>query len=395
MKERLPRAVQAVGITLAASFCGAILYYAWIEGLWGLGVGGLLCIVWSCAVAGHKAIGRSKLSHREEADREIDASGDRTIVERLLLDAVPVPLVAIHGGAPRAINRASRSLFETDDRILPFPPALLDPQTTQLTFANRAWRIDRVSAGSGGSDLGLAVLIDVEKDRLAAEDAASAELIEILGHELMNGLSPIVSLAETARSAAEQQQSDNTLLLEILGPLSRRAEALHRFAASYHALAKLPDPDLREVPIDSLADDLRTAFEHTWPSVALEITSDDDIVFPIDPDQLYQAIWAILQNAAEAVASQTEARIEMRFDLGDESLAIVISDSGNGISAEAAPHIFRPFFTTKRTGSGIGLALARQIARSHGGTLALAGYSPAEFLLTVPRRLSTPAFPSN
>ncbi len=391
MRRHGSRGLKAVGVTLAASISGAVAFFAWTEGLWGLATGALLCLVWSCAVAGLFAARRSGVLRKESADRKVDPGGDRAVVERLLLDAVPIPLIAIDGDTPRAINRASRSLFETDDRILPCPAALVDRQCTRFTFANRAWRIDRVTAGTRGSDLAVAALIDVERDRLAAEDAASAELIEILGHELMNGLAPIVSLAETARSAVEQGQTDNELLLEILGPLSRRTEALHRFTASYHALAKFPDPDLREVLVNELIDDLRAAFDHTWPSVKLVVHSDEDLTFRIDPDQLHQAIWAILQNAAEAVSSQPKGQIELRFERNDETLLIAISDSGPGIPAEAAPYVFRPFFTTKQAGSGIGLALARQIVRAHEGTLDLASYDPAEFVLTLPTHKSKSA----
>jgi signal transduction histidine kinase len=380
--------LKAVSIVLAASLSGAITLYGVTLGYWGLSFGGVLMVLWACAVSGVVAA-RGSVTHPDEpADQQEERTHDRAIIERLLLDLVPVPLIAIDDNAARAINRASRQMFATDDRILPCPEGLVDPLCTVFKIGNRMWRIDRVSVSKRNAALSLAALIDVEKDRIAAEDTARAELTEVLGHELMNGLSPIVSLAEAALSVFEQEQSDGELLREILGFLSRRTEALHRFAERYHSLAKLPQPELQNVAVETLVGDLKSAFEHAWPSVTLDVKGDICGEFQLDPDLVHQALWAILQNAAQAIGPQSEPRVEMRFERTAARLRISIQDHGEGISPDTAPFVFRPFYTTKKNGSGLGLALAQQIARAHGGTLQLANYKPAEFLMCLPQHKS-------
>jgi signal transduction histidine kinase len=310
----------------------------------------------------------------------------RAVMHRLLLDSVPTPLVAIEAGGARAINGAARRMFGTDSRILPLPSALADPQTRLLVHEGRRWRIDRVDADRGAPPFAVAALVDVESESSLADARASAELIEILGHELLNGLAPIVSLAESAQGAVRGGMVDAALLDEILGPLARRAESLQRFAEAYRQLARLPAPQLRDCDVVQIVRDLGTGFTRRWPSVAFNAEAADVANWPLDRDQLYQALWALLANAAEAVEGQPGARVWMTCGLRGAALAFEVGDTGPGVAPAIAAQIFRPFHTTKPGGSGIGLSLARQIARGHGGKLDLVGADPTLFRMILPLR---------
>lgn len=101
-----------------------------------------------------------------------------------------------------------------------------------------------------------------------------------------------------------------------------------------------------------------------------------------------QAIWARLQNAAEATTPGTEAQVALRMHVIDAGLAIDIEDDGAGVPPDAAARIFRPDHTTKPDGTGIGLSLARQIALAHGGTLTLRSGSRTTVRLAIPKQLS-------
>jgi len=230
----------------------------------------------------------------------------------------------------------------------------------------------------------VAALIDVEREELAAEARASADLIEVLGHELLNGLSPIVSLAESAQTAAAQEPVDTALLAEILGPLARRAEGLQRFATDYRALARLPEPISSPVALGQFADDLAQLFAQRWPAAALTLEVDEAGTWGMDRDQMHQAVWALLNNAAEATSITEEPRVILSIKRAEKRLAITILDNGEGVKPESAALIFRPFHTTKPKGSGIGLSLARQIAHGHGGSLELAGANPTAFQISLP-----------
>jgi signal transduction histidine kinase len=333
---------------------------------------------WALAIAWWNAA----LLPSRPPEKGSDAEDEDAAVHRLLLDAAPTPLLAIDRDTAHVLNRVARTIFASDDRILPVPAALLDPSAPTLRHEGRLWRIDRVEASSGVT---VAALIDVEREELAAEARASADLIEVLGHELLNGLSPIVSLAESAQTAAAKEPMDAALLAEILGPLARRANGLQRFATDYRALARLPEPILTPVSLDQFGRDLAQLFARRWPTVALTLEIGDVGEWRMDRDQTHQAVWALLNNAAEATIAAEQPRVALSMNYVKNRLVIAIADNGAAVQPESAAFIFRPFHTTKPEGSGIGLSLARQIARGHGGSVELVGANPTIFQINLPR----------
>lgn len=371
------RGWSAIGTGFGLVACGIAGVIAWQDGLWGLLTGAVLVSVWLGALNWWAVVRPRGGPSPIVATR---AGADATVL-RVLLDAAPTPLVGVEGVIARALNRAARRLFATDDHILPLPAALADPAATHLRHEGRHWRIDRVVVAGGG---GVAALIDIEQEERAAEARAAADLIQVLGHELLNGLSPIVSLAESGAAAVERQRIDVDLLREILATLARRAEGLQRFTEAYRTLARLPTPTRAPVRLREMADDLARLFVGHWPAAKLSVAVADGLCWPLDRDQLDQAIWALLQNAAEATGPGKDARITLRMQVTTAGLAIDIEDDGPGVPADAAARIFRPFHTTKPEGTGIGLSLARQIALAHGGTLALQSRAPTLFRLSLP-----------
>ena len=177
---------------------------------------------------------------------------------------------------------------------------------------------------------------------------------------------------------------DTALLAEILGPLARRAEGLQRFATDYRALARLPEPILAPSSLDQFARDLAQLFAQRWPATTLTLDIGAVEQWRMDRDQLHQAVWALLNNAAEATGATSEPRVTLSIDREENRLAITVTDNGVGVDPESAALIFRPFHTTKPKGSGIGLSLARQIARGHGGSLELTGANPTAFRISLP-----------
>lgn len=374
------RGLSAILAALGLVLCGLIGGVAWQQGLWGLLTGAALAAVWIGCLNWSAVIGSPSLPHSPAVATPETSSSP---ILGVLLDAAPTPLVAIERNAARALNRAARALFATDASILPAPAALLETGTHYLRYEGRNWRIDRVEVSDASGARTVAALIDIEQEERAAEARATAELIQVLGHELLNGLAPIVSLAESGLAAAER---DPVLLREILGTLARRAEGLQRFTETYRALARLPEPLPSLVPLDELADDLARLFAGRWPGVALTVDVPDGLSWSLDRDQASQAVWALLQNAAEAVAEARDPRVTLRGRLAGGGFAIEVQDSGGGIPPDLALHIFRPFHTTKPQGTGIGLSLARQIAHAHGGTLTLESTAETTFRLFVPER---------
>ena len=369
------RGLSPVAASLGLVICGVAGAMAWRNGLWGLLTGAVVAALWLAALNAWVAI-RPRAVTPPVAVTRADADG-RAV--RLLLDAAPTPLVGIEGTTARSLNRAARRLFATDDRILPPPAALTDPVAARLHHEGRGWRIDRVLVTDGRS---VAALIDIEQEERVAEARASADMIQVLGHELLNGLAPIVSLAESGAAAVARPELDSHLLREILGTLARRAEGLQRFTEAYRALARLPEPSRQAVRLGALAEDLARLFAGRWLDASLTIAVEPALDWSLDRDQIGQALWALLQNAVEA--ADGAARVALRMHGSGVDLAIEVEDHGPGVPPEAAARIFRPFHTSKPEGTGIGLSLARQIALAHGGTLTLGAGRPTLFRMTLP-----------
>jgi len=373
-----------VGLAIGIAVSAVAASFAWREGLWGTLVFSSLVCLWLVSVLWWQSQRPgSPMIETGTPGEESEAHGSDAVMHRLLLDAAPTPLVAIEAGSAKALNRAARRLFGTDMRILPLPPEFTVPDASHLDYEGHRWRIDRVSAHGTDNNLTLAVMVDVESETSRAEARASAELIEVLGHELLNGLAPIVSLAESARDAASSNSPDAELLKEILDPLARRAQGLQQFASDYRKLARLPAPVIRPHDVAEFVGDLEQGFIRNWPRIAFSLDPATGAQWTFDRDQLYQAMWALLHNAAEAASDRPGPEVTLTCQVQETRLVFDVSDNGPGVAASSAAHIFRPFHTTKPGGSGVGLSLALQIARAHGGTVEYAGAKPTRFVLTI------------
>jgi len=378
-------AFAGIGLVL----CGVIGTVAWEHGLWGLLAGAVLVAIWIAALNWSAIVRPAAPAPLAEGSRSDE--GD-AIVLGMLLDAVPTPLLAVEQGRARALNRAARTLFATDHIVSPVPPGLLDPSETHLRHEGHGWRIDRVDIAGGGPARSMIAMINIEQEERTAEARATAELMQVLGHELLNGFAPIVSLAESGLAALDKAGDDPALLGEILGTLARRVEGLQRFTAAYRTLARLPEPSCRAVPMRELVDDLARLFAVRWPGVRLTADAPGDLVWLLDRDQVSQALWALLQNAAEAVSAKGTDRGHVRLAVRrlDAELVIEVRDNGGGVPPDVADRIFRPFHTTKPDGTGIGLSLARQIAHAHGGTLTLCPGVETMFRILLRSTTATP-----
>ena len=370
--------VRAILVGIALALCGAAATVAWQRGLWGSFAGASLAGLWLATL--NLWLSTTPPAAPRSGGATVDPD---PVANRLLLDAAPTPMLAIEAGRVRVLNRAARRLFASDDRVLPVPAGLADPAARHLRHEGRQWRIDRVLLTARDDGPMIAALIDVEQEERVAEARATAEMIHVLGHELLNGLAPIASLAESGVAALDARSVDPALLREILATLARRAEGLQRFTEAYRALARLPEPLRGAVRIEDLADDLARLFAGRWPGVTLTLDVQPGS-WPLDRDQLSQAVWALLQNAAEAVADTDRRTVALVARHDAAMLTIDVEDQGGGIPADQIARIFRPFHTTKPDGTGVGLSLARQIALAHGGSLTLEPGPPTRFRLAIP-----------
>ena len=229
------------------------------------------------------------------------------------------------------------------------------------------WELRRSTFRQGGVPMQLLVLTDLREALREQERQAWQRLVRVLSHEINNSLAPIQSIAGSlaallARDPRPADADDD--LRRGLAVIGGRSESLSRFMRSYARMARLPAPVLAPLPVAAWVDRV-AQLEKRRP---VRVVPGPALTVLADGDQLDQLLINLVSNAVEA-AAETGGGVRLEWSLADGALDMRVVDEGPGLPATA--NLFTPFFTTKRTGSGIGLALSRQIAEAHGGTLTL------------------------
>ncbi len=242
-------------------------------------------------------------------------------------------------------------------------------RTLQMTFPGGAgrWEVHRNSFRNRGEPHQLLVLTDLSRALREEERQAWQRLVRVLGHELNNSLAPIKSIAGSLGKLVgrEPRPADwRDDMQRGLSVISSRAAALSRFMSAYARLSGLPQP--RFAPVDVCVLIRRVVGLETRLPVTL--MQGPEVTIKADGDQLEQVLINLVRNAVDA-ALETGGGVRVGWTKTAAELEIRVEDDGLGLASTT--NLFVPFFTTKPTGSGIGLALSRQIAEAHGGTLSL------------------------
>lgn len=318
-----------------------------------------------------------------------------------LLDQVPIPLLKfIEGEGLFALNLAARRLFGADDFVSNPPGTLMNAVTQAQRGVRPSVRMFEKNYALGISEVSYAgrsekfiSLTPIDAEVRIAEAAALGDTLRVISHEIMNSLTPVASLAETARTyLAEGSPEGAKAADEALALLEKRASGLRRFVEAYRALARLPSPVLRRTDLKSFVADVTRVFEQSVAAqdVRVALDMEEGAVFcDIDEALLAQALINVLTNAAEATRGATGARhVRVALQQREQDIGIVVADNGCGVDEALRERIFHGFISTKPEGGGIGLSLARQIILAHGGDLRLLepdndGWR-SEFLFSLP-----------
>lgn len=261
------------------------------------------------------------------------------------------------------------------------------PSSVRKTFpgGSGVWGIRVGEFREHGVPHSLLVVTDLTRPLREEELLAWQRLVRVLGHEINNSLTPVKSISESlGRLVSRVPRPDDWLedTVNGLGIISARADALNRFTGAYARLARHPAPVMQALSVrDWVA---RTVALETRLRVATE--AGEDLIIPGDPDQLDQLLINLVRNAVDAMQGAPGCAT-VRWKVNAASLEVAVIDEGPGIANSA--NLFVPFFTTKPSGSGIGLVLSRQIAEAHGGSLTLnnrTDRSGCIALLTLPKR---------
>jgi len=277
----------------------------------------------------------------------------------------------VNGGGERLLDQPAERLLGRTSAALGLAECLRgeDDRTVDLDFpgGRGKWQLRRGSFRQDGLPHQLVVLSDLSRVLREEERQAWQRLIRVLGHEINNSLAPIKSIAASLRDLLARPTLPGDWREDLgdgLAVIAGRSESLSRFMAAYALLARLPSPQPKPMDVEQWV--RRVA--HLETRLPVRVAPGPPVTISADGDQLDQLLINLVRNAADA-SFETQGAVEVGWMRNGGMLDVWVRDNGLGVSDTT--NLFVPFFTTKPNGSGIGLALSRQIAEAHGGALTL------------------------
>jgi len=337
---------------------------------------------------GDLAIEINNLAQALESER-LGTMEAENLLHKVLAEAEGAILAFSLDGRLQLFNRAAATFLGKKEEELSHQEAkelgiadLLGGPTSQIISRlsngiERRWIVRRTRFRQNGVPHHLIMLSEASEALRAEERLAWQRMVRVLSHEINNSLAPIKSVARTLRRILSQNKlpervhQDFDLGLDVIGT---RAEALNRFLQSYAQLSKLPPPTRRAVALQNMVERV-SGLE---ARLAITVLASPDISINVDPDQLEQVLINLAKNAAEAVLAKypesspptsDDPAVSINWTAVGNDLELWVCDRGLGLLD--ASNLFVPFYTTKETGTGIGLVLCRQIIESHGGRLTI------------------------
>jgi nitrogen fixation/metabolism regulation signal transduction histidine kinase len=286
----------------------------------------------------------------------------------------------------KQLEKTDDKLFVTIRNLKPFERKLISYTTvhgeTQLSLKT-------TSFGRDENELIILSIQDIQHELEEKEIDSWMKLIRVLMHEIMNSITPIMSLSESLSKVlrSENRTEENIgTTLQGLNVISDQSRGLMSFVESYRKLTRIPPPEKKPITIKSIFERVRILSE------ALENPSKTRIIFDnnnsdseiyADENLVSLVLINLIKNAIEANEGNDKGRVRIWSAFKDNTHEINVSDNGPGIEESNLDKIFIPFFTTRSNGTGIGLSLSKQIIRAHGGTLKARSVPGKETVFTI------------
>jgi two-component system, NtrC family, nitrogen regulation sensor histidine kinase NtrY len=319
-------------------------------------------------------------------------------------------------GQIQIINTAAKKLMKVDqiqhiDELYDLCPKLVESFKMLRTGGRDLVKLEKngdlvqlsvyvIELTLQGEEFKLVSLQNIQSELEENEMEAWQKLVRVLTHEIMNSVTPISSLANTVEGDIMEylRNCNNEADCEIevgelrdmhmaVQTIQRRSEGLIRFVSDFRNLTHIPKPQFRIVVVKDMLDQIYVLMKHDLEQNNItysQIITPESLLLNADPELIQQVLINLMKNAIQALQDCENKAIEVNAYQDEKSKTIIsVKDNGTGIEEDAQSRIFIPFFTTKKTGSGIGLSLSRQIMRQHYGNISVKSKidEGAEFIL--------------
>jgi two-component system nitrogen regulation sensor histidine kinase NtrY len=314
-----------------------------------------------------------------------------------VLDDAPTALLTVDGeGRVELVNKAARRLFARHQGVRvedfavygqAFATALAERTTGRsrlvpLTLEEipQSATMSVAAVHRLGGLVRVVAVQPIQGELNAVEIAAQSDLVRVLTHEIMNSITPVTSLAQTAAALMAKVEDEAAPGIAdaraAVETLARRAGGVMHFVESYRQISRAPEVRRRLVAVAPWSREIEALFRAGDRADGVELTVSlfpETLTMDADPDLLAQVLINLLRNGAEAARDHAEApAIRLGFAAAPGGrVRIEVADNGPGVPEDLRQDIFLPFFTTKPKGTGVGLSLARQIVLAHRGSMAL------------------------
>ncbi|MDO6515750.1 sensor histidine kinase [Zobellia uliginosa] len=293
----------------------------------------------------------------------------------------------------KQLNQIDEKLYELFSRLKPF-----ESNVYQLVNERekRELALKATSISVDGQALLLVIVQDIQKELEEKETDSWVKLIRVLTHEIMNAITPITSISE---SILKYYKKEETLLdigelseehlrstVKGLEVIKDQGSDLMTFVQSYRKFLSVPEPERELIPAETLLDKVSLLLENKSEHENITIETNvlpDDLELYVDVKQMVQVLLNLGKNAQQSIADNPNGKIIFKAGVNSKDKKFVqVIDNGAGIPEELINEVFVPFFTTKNTGTGIGLSLSKQIMRLHRGTIQVNSKENTVFTLT-------------
>ena len=352
--------------------------------------------------AGFKALGEAftdiiERMRTRRAGQELEVRRLRALIEH-----IPVPLLTLHSNETITLqNNAARRLFGAEhvthlrdlrrfgvgfaESVATAVPGARQLVTFSVEGIEYHLTLATTEIVIAGDSERLISLQDIQSELDATQTQAWEELVRVLTHEIMNSITPVTSLAKTSvnvvedilrkEKAGEPLDEDLEDLRDAVATVARRSDSLTQFVESYRQISRLAPPEKKRVRLSELFESAGQLLVAEWPDskvgLSIEVMPAELDVYA-DRDLLEPVLLNLLRNAWQSTVNVDHPTIDLRGRLNRRhNVVIEVIDNGPGVPDSIATKIFVPFFTTKESGSGVGLALARQVMIAHGGFIRL------------------------